>query len=161
MNTRSARRNTRKYLLVILLALTPATRAADRERVKEVAQGLMCICGCNQVLASCNHLGCTSSQPMLAEVGRYLDQGMSDDQVIAAFVEKYGMKALSAPPTTGAFNLSAWLMPFVALLVGATAIIFFLRKLKSATVPVAPAGPDDSKYRQRIEEELEKYNPED
>ena len=121
----------------------------------------MCICGCNQVLSHCNHLGCPNSQPMLREVGRYLDEGMTADQIHAAFVEKYGTKVLSAPPTTGVFNISAWLMPFAALIIGSFAVVYFLRSWKTAAVPAGDVPAADPKYQQKIEEELRKFTPED
>jgi len=151
----------RKYLLILFLLLGPAAQAADRARIKEIGQGLMCICGCNQLLAGCNHLGCPSSVPMEKELAAFIDQGMTRDQVLAAFVAKYGTRVLSAPPTRGAFNISAWIMPFVALFVGALAVIYILRTWKSRTVLATPEPVDDDKYRQQLEEELKKFTPED
>src|SRR5262245_47435666 len=151
----------KRYFLIAFLFLSPAAHAADRARVKEIGQNLMCICGCNQLLSGCNHLNCPSSVPMEKELAGYIDQGMNKDQILAAFVAKYGERVLSAPPTKGAFNISAWMMPFAALLAGAAAVVYFLKRWKASTVP-APAGSvDDSAYRDRLEEELKKYNPED
>jgi cytochrome c-type biogenesis protein CcmH len=98
---------------------------------------------------------------MLAEVGRYLDQGMNAEEIHAAFVEKYGVKVLSAPPTTGAFNMSAWLMPFAALIVGSFVVVYFLKSWKAAAVPAGDVPAADPKYQQKIEEELRKFTPED
>jgi cytochrome c-type biogenesis protein CcmH len=150
----------RKYLLILFLALAPAANAADRARVKELGQNLMCICGCNQLLSGCNHLGCPRSVPMEKELAAFIDQGMTKDQILEAFVAKYGPSVLSAPPTKGAFNISAWIMPFVALLAGGLAVIFLLRNWKSHTAPAMPDPVDDVQYRQ-LEEELKKFTPED
>jgi len=151
----------KKYFLIAFLLFSASAQAADRARVKEIGQNLMCICGCNQLLAACNHLGCPSSVPMEKELAGYIDQGMSKDQILAAFVAKYGERVLSAPPTKGAFNVSAWAMPFAALLAGGLAVIFLLTRWKSSTAPVPVASVDDSAYRDRLEEELKKYSPED
>ena len=151
----------RKYLVFILLLIAPATQAADRARVKEIGQNLMCICGCNQLLSGCNHLGCPSSVPMEKELAAFIDQGMTKDQILTAFVARYGSRVLSAPPTKGAFNVSAWIMPFAALLAGGLAVIYFLRTWKSRTVFATPGPVDDAKYRQQLEEELKKFTPED
>jgi cytochrome c-type biogenesis protein CcmH len=160
LNIASVKQSIRKYLFFALLALTPATYAADRARIQEVGEGLMCICGCNQILSACNHLGCPNSQPMLREVGRYLDEGMTAEQIHAAFVEKYGVKVLSAPPVSGAFNISAWLMPFAVLIAGSFLVVYFLRSWKAAAAP-ADEAPADPRYQQKIEDELRKFTPED
>lgn len=120
----------------------------------------MCICGCNQLLGGCNHLGCPSSQPMLRELAGLVDQGKSDDAIITHFVDKYGLAVLSAPPASG-FNLTAWLMPFAALAVGAMAVITFVRRFRTRWATAPAAGADLAKYQRKVEEELEKYTPED
>lgn len=121
----------------------------------------MCICSCNQVLYTCNHINCPTSGGMRAELDQQIDSGKSDDQVLAYFVEKYGMAVLSAPPTSG-FNLTAWLMPFVAFAVGMMMVIYFARRFRARwTAPVPAAGVDSAKYQQRVEDELKKYIPED
>jgi cytochrome c-type biogenesis protein CcmH len=150
-----------KIALLILLATTPLALAADRERVKEVAGQLMCICGCNQVLGVCNHINCPTSGGMMAEVEKELDSGKSDKAVLDHFAGKFGLSVLSAPPGSG-FNLTAWLMPFAALFAGAIAAVYFLRRFRSRWVETAPnTTVNTAKYQRQIEEELEKYTPED
>jgi cytochrome c-type biogenesis protein CcmH/NrfF len=77
-------------------------------------------------------------------------------------VEKYGVTVLSAPPASG-FNLTAWIMPFAALAVGALMVVYFVRRFRSSTaaVPASTSTADLTKYQNRVEEELGKYNPED
>ena len=71
------------------------------------------------------------------------------------------LQLISWDPTKGAFNVSAWIMPFAALLAGGLAVIYFLRTWKSRTVFATPGPVDDAKYRQQLEEELKKFTPED
>jgi len=121
----------------------------------------MCICGCNQVLGVCNHINCPTSGGMMAEVEKELDSGKSDKAVLDHFVGKFGLSVLSAPPASG-FNLTAWLMPFAALLAGAIAAVYFLRRFRARWVETAPKTVvDTAKYQRQIEEELQKYTPED
>jgi cytochrome c-type biogenesis protein CcmH/NrfF len=156
------KRKFRNLLLVSLLAVTPLALAADRnERIRELSPKFMCICGgCNQVLMNCNHLGCPSREAMLRELGRQIDRQKEDDSIIGFFMEKYGTAVLSAPPASG-FNLTAWVMPFLALAIGAIAAIILLRRFRArwatAPAPVADVG----KYQQQLEEELKKFSPED
>ncbi len=153
----------RKLVVVFVLATAPLALAADRQRVREVADNFICICGtCNQVLHSCNHLGCPNGPAMMAEVAAQLDQGLSEKTIVQNFAEKYGLTVLSSPPTTG-FNLTAWIMPFVALFAGAMAAVYFVRRFRSRWPDAAPsdAGVDTARYQNRVEEELQKYTPED
>lgn len=150
-----------RLIFLLLLATTPLSLAADRERVKELGQRFICICSCNQLLTGCNHINCPSSGPMLAELADQVDQGKSDASIVSYFVQKYGMTVLSAPPASG-FNLTAWLMPFVALAVGAILVVYFARRFRARWVAAAPvADMDTAKYQRQVEEELKKYIPED
>ena len=155
------KRRYRKLVLLFLLATTPVSLAADRQRVQQVGHGLMCICGCNQILAICNHVNCPTSGGMIKELEREIDSGKNEESILAHFVEKYGTRVLSAPPVSG-FNLAAWLMPFVALVLGAAAAVYFVRRFRASWVETpATSSVDASKYQRQIEEELEKYTPED
>jgi cytochrome c-type biogenesis protein CcmH/NrfF len=135
--------------------------AADSDRAKALGSKLMCICGCQQVLTECNHIHCPSSVPMRSEVTEKLTAGMADDQVLKSFVEKYGTAVLAAPAFSGLFNKTAWLTPFMALLAGFAGLLFYLRRVKSTTAPPAPPSIETSRYDQKIEDELNKFTPED
>ncbi len=78
---------------------------------------LICVCGCNQILLECNHVGCTYSDGMRNELAAAIRRGDSNDLVLQAFVQKYGSIVLAAPTTTG-FNLAAWITPYVLLVAG-------------------------------------------
>jgi cytochrome c-type biogenesis protein CcmH len=150
-----------KAFLAGLLLLVPALSTADTDRAKAVGSKLMCICGCQQVLTECNHIHCPSSVPMRAEVNEKLAAGMTDDQLLKSFVEKYGTAVLAAPAFSGIFNKTAWLTPFAALAIGLAGLIFYLRRIKSTTAPPAPVPIEPSRYDQKIEDELNKFTPED
>jgi len=150
-----------KIFLAGLLLVVPALASADTDRAKAVGAKLMCICGCQQVLTECNHIHCPSSVPMRAEVNEKLAAGMTDDQLLKSFVEKYGTAVLAAPAFSGIFNKTAWLTPFAALFIGLAALVFYLRRLKSTTAPPAPATTVPSRYDQKIEDELNRFTPED
>ena len=153
-----------KTVLLLLVATTPLALAADRQRVKELGQKFICVCGtCNQMLTACNHFGCPSSGPMMAEIAAELDEGKSDGSIVAHFAEKYGLTVLSAPPASG-FNLTAWIIPFLALGLGAAVAVYFLRQFRAkwaAASAAAPADIDVAQYQQKVEEELKKFTPED
>jgi cytochrome c-type biogenesis protein CcmH len=151
----------RKIVLLFVLAAAPLALAADRnDRIRSLSPNFMCVCGCHQLLSACNHFHCPSSGPMLSDLGKQIDQGKSDEQIVTYFVDKYGATVLAAPPATG-FNLAAWIMPFAALAIGALAAIFLLRRFRDRWATPAPATPDLAKYQDKVEEELKKFTPED
>ena len=153
----------RKIFLAALLLTASLSHAADRERVNEISQKLMCTCGgCNTTLGFCPHnVTCPNAVPMKAEIARMLDDGKDETVILAAFIDKFGPSVLSAPTTSG-FNLTAWVMPFLALAIGVMAVIFLGRRFRSRWPKEAlAAAADASQYQQRVEEELKKYSPED
>jgi cytochrome c-type biogenesis protein CcmH/NrfF len=149
------------WIAVAVLLLIPLMGHADTQREKFVGSHLMCICGCQQVLTECNHIHCPSSVPMREELKEKLAAGMTDDQVYAAFVSKFGTKVLAAPPFKGAFNIVAWLLSMVTLIAGGAALVVYLRRLKSAPPKTAAAPVDVSKFDKEIEDELNNFTPED
>ncbi len=92
--------------------LVSAASAQETARAKALGQKLMCVCGCNQILTACNHVGCTYSHTQLKELDQAVARNESDDLTLQAFVQEYGPTVLSEPPTKG-FDLAAWVVPIV------------------------------------------------
>jgi len=145
-------------LLALLLTATVLFGAGDDPvRVERLGHQLMCACGCNQILLECNHVGCAYSTSMrselVAEVGRDNDQS-----VLHWFVEKYGPTVLAAPPTTG-FNRLAWIMPYLALIMGIGAIIWIVnvwraRAPAAASVPIPSQQSSElDRFREQVRKE--------
>lgn len=144
-----------------MLGATSLSWAADKgERIRSLSANFICVCSCHQLLNACNHFNCPSSGPMFAELGKLVDQGQSDEQIVAHFAEKYGAAVLAAPPISG-FNLAAWVMPFAALAIGAMLAIYFLRQFRSRWAGAPPTNSDLVKYQDQVEEELKRFTPED
>jgi len=98
-------------------------------RFSSLGHRLMCVCGCNQILLECNHVGCTYSDRMRGELVASLDRGENDELALQDFVQKYGPTVLAAPTATG-FNRVAWVMPFLALVLGLATTIFIVTAWK-------------------------------
>jgi cytochrome c-type biogenesis protein CcmH len=140
-------------LLLFLLAL-PLTGAGP-DRFNSLGHRMMCSCGCGQVLLECNHVGCPRSDGMRNELVAGIQRGDSDDLVLQGFVQKYGATILAAPTTTG-FNRVAWVMPFLALAVGLSLAIFFIRRWGKMRAAASPsATPIDRSYREQARRETE------
>ncbi len=155
----------------IACAMLPLHLVAQKtERAKVVGAKLMCMFGCGQVLTQCNHINCPSSAPMLKELDQHVAKGEADDLIVQDFVQEYGEKVLSAPPTTG-FNSIAWYIPGVAFVLGLGIVVTIIRmwrqrdihRLASASsAPIAADTPASElrnvqleRARQRADRETE------
>ncbi|MGA8272335.1 MAG: cytochrome c-type biogenesis protein CcmH [Candidatus Sulfotelmatobacter sp.] len=120
-------------IFLLLGASDPATR------FNEIGHQMMCICGCNQILLECNHVGCPDSDGMRNELMASLTRGDSDSLVEQGFVQKYGPTVLAAPTTRG-FDRAAYIIPFVALILGFGLIVMVVRAWKSRPAPAFAGG---------------------
>jgi cytochrome c-type biogenesis protein CcmH/NrfF len=147
-----------QLLLIGVLAI--AFLGADTDaRFNKLGHQLMCMCGCNQILLECNHVGCTYSDRMRNELTAGLERGDSDSLVLQSFVQKYGNTVLSAPTSTG-FNRVAWIVPRAAfVLVLAGGIWFVLRWRSRAVAPSVAtpslAAPELDELRKKARQETE------
>src|SRR5258708_6280356 len=120
--------------------------AQKTDRAKALGAKLMCMCGCGQILTQCNHINCPSSGPMLKELDAHVSKGEADDLIVQDFIQEYGEKVLSAPPTHG-FNSIAWYIPGVAFAIGLGIVITLIRLWRQrdvarlATASRAPPVP--------------------
>ncbi|MGC1371329.1 MAG: cytochrome c-type biogenesis protein CcmH [Candidatus Sulfotelmatobacter sp.] len=108
-------------------------------RFKEIGHQMMCICGCNQILLECNHVGCPASDGMRAELMAAVDRGDSDSLVEQSFVQKYGPTVLAAPTDKG-FDRAAYIIPFLALIFGFGLIGIVIRSWKNRPSPAIADG---------------------
>ena len=132
----------RRSLLALALALAvfAFTGAGEDARFNKVGHQLMCMCGCNQVLLECNHVGCAYSTNMRNQLTTALERGESDGLTLQSFVQSFGPTVLVAPTTTG-FNLVAWIVPFAALFTGfgLTIVLVNIWKSRPAAAPARTA----------------------
>ena len=118
----------------------PATAADNDAVVKAAEQRLQCTCGCTLDIFTCRttDFTCTYSPALHKEVLALRADGKSADEIVAAFVAKYGEKALMAPKPQG-FNLAGYLVPGILILLTAIAMFFLLRR-RAGRVALAEAG---------------------
>jgi cytochrome c-type biogenesis protein CcmH len=132
----------------------------DAARFNQLGHRLMCVCSCNQILLECNHVGCPYSDRMRGELMAALDRGDSDDLSLQAFVQKYGPTVMAAPTTTG-FNRVAWVMPYLALVLGITTVVLVvrawrLRPLAASAGGVPPVSGDQlERFRNQARKDTE------
>ena len=125
---------------VMPLLITPLEAQQLSDRAKQIGGKFMCMCGCNQVLTECNHVGCSVSASMLKELNQSLARGDSEDAITQMFVQEFGTKVYAEPPKSG-FSLVAWALPSIYLVVGTGVVIFVISRWRKRPVrQVAPAG---------------------
>jgi cytochrome c-type biogenesis protein CcmH len=108
-----------------------------------VERRLRCTCGCNLDIYTCRttDFTCTYSPALHREIVGLVQQGKTADEVVAAFVAKYGETALMAPPKRG-FNWAAYLLPGVVITtVGIVLAAVLIRRSRTAPAPAVAPGP--------------------
>jgi cytochrome c-type biogenesis protein CcmH len=115
------------------------TEIADYdERIKAIEHRLACSCGCTLDIFTCRttDFTCTYSPELHREVVEMDRAGKTAQEILDAFVAKYGEKALMAPKPEG-FNLWGYLLPGSAILVAGGALVALISRRR---VAVAEAG---------------------
>ncbi|MBS1842442.1 MAG: cytochrome c-type biogenesis protein CcmH [Acidobacteria bacterium] len=131
---------------VLIVAIAPAIVVqvqAEIDHAHELGKQLKCTCGgCEQSAGTCYHVGgqfsgpCGVAKMMIGEIQKHLDEGMTDDKVIAAMIKEYGPGAYMEPPKQG-FGLVAWLMPGIYLIAGAGLVLFVISRWRKRGVAAA------------------------
>jgi cytochrome c-type biogenesis protein CcmH/NrfF len=139
--------------LVAVLAMGAADNSA---RFSDIGHKLMCTCGCGQVLLECNHDGCPALARESDELRTAINRGDSDNSILIAFQNEYGPTVLAAPMLTK-FNMIAWIVPPVLLLLGILGTVMLVRRWRQrvAAVPVAERGPAFQAMREKIRRETQ------
>jgi cytochrome c-type biogenesis protein CcmH/NrfF len=136
--------------------------ADTNQRFDKLGHRMMCQCGCNQVLLECNHVGCTVSDKMRSELQVALTKSGgsdSDDLVLQGFVQKYGPVVLAAPTASG-FDRVAWIVPYVALVLGLGLVSVIIKKWKARQQPASVTASSMTteqldEFRRRARQETE------
>ena len=145
-------------LLVGVLLLLGA--GDDSARIDRIGHQLMCICGCNQVLLECNHVGCSYSTRMRDELTAAVTRGDSDNNVLQWFIQTYGTTVLTVPSDHG-FSRVAWIMPYLALVLGIGLVVFIVAVWKKrplavhANVPTGVRGMELDRFRDQARRETQ------
>jgi cytochrome c-type biogenesis protein CcmH len=161
LETKNPKLFRRMVQVALVAALAMLFVGADTDaQFNKLGHQLMCVCGCNQVLLECNHVGCTYSDRMRNELSAGLDRGDSGSLVLQSFVQKYGNTVLAAPTSSG-FNVVAWITPFAVFVLATGMAIWIVRAWKARTLaqPVAhpnlaPEALDELRHKARQETEF-------
>jgi cytochrome c-type biogenesis protein CcmH len=154
-------------LTVAALLLLPAASLASsavvvnpqqpKTTLPDVEDEVMCpICG-----TALNLSFAPQADRERAFIRREIAAGKTKDEIKDDLVAQYGTEVLAEPPKSG-FDLTAWIVPGLAILVAAAAIALGLRRWRRAgRAREAAAAPDqalDPSERERLDSDLARYD---
>lgn len=124
----------------------------------EIKANLMCLCDCSMTVDACEGaMACESAAGLATEINSEIEEGRTKDEILQVFVSKYGETILAAPTKSG-FNLTAWILPFAALLaagVGVVALLFgWVAASPARSTPNSPVE-NDATYDRALNRYLE------
>jgi cytochrome c-type biogenesis protein CcmH len=146
---------------------TPTTDRDSDPAIQTLEKRLRCTCGCGLDVYTCRttDFSCTTSPEMHRQVLGLLDRGLTEEQVVQAFVDEHGQAVLMAPPKKG-FNLAAYFVPGIAIVVASAVLFVVLRRWTRATAAApttavaggtsAPQGSADELAR--LQRELDEFS---
>lgn len=154
-----------KSLLLILglMLYSPIFSFSQSEvNIDDIEKSLACQCECAMTVEACQGaMPCSSAEAISEEIKLLVAQGNDKDTTLKVLVAKYGEKILSAPTKKG-FNLTAWIIPFLALLWGAYLVQLVVRRWVQAKQGADSAeekakGELDARYKSTLEKELKEF----
>ena len=153
----------RPLLAALVLALAvgaPAVASEEHPTLPELERELICPT-CHESLAA-------SSSPiadrMRAFIRARIAAGDTKSEIKQKLVDQFGEAVLAAPPKSG-FNLLAWLLPLVGIVVAAGVVgvlAWRWSRTRKTTAPLDPAANGrshlDPELERRVDEELARYD---
>ncbi|MGJ8621096.1 MAG: cytochrome c-type biogenesis protein [Methylophilaceae bacterium] len=121
----------RNICIAILLVLSSTAYSADsgkdpeiEARLKHLSNELRCLVCQNTTLADSD---APLAQDLRNEVRKLMEQGKTDDEVVAYLVARYGDFVTFRPPVNASTAL-LWFGPFAMLIIGLITLVVVLKK---------------------------------
>jgi cytochrome c-type biogenesis protein CcmH len=136
---------------------SPTDARENDSEIQAIEHRLACNCGCTLDVFTCRttDFSCTYSPALHREVLALRESGKTAQQILNAFVAKYGEKALMAPKPSGLINLTGYLLPGTVIAAAGAGLFWFIGRRKAA-VSAAAAGPAATTSAQASPQELER-----
>ncbi len=133
------------------------TDSRDDAEIQSIEQRLSCRCGCTLDVFTCRttDFTCTYSPELHREVLALREEGKTAQEILDAFVTRYGEKALMAPKPEG-FNLAGYLLPGVLIAGAGAGLVLFIGRRKGAISIPGAASPAAAPEAQASPEELDR-----
>lgn len=148
-------------MAIFLAFVVTAPAWAQKATQFEIEESLTCQCGCGLTVHACNHLNCGSGEPIKKEIAERLARGEDKPTILAAFQQRFGEKILSSPSGSG-FNLLAWTVPGVSVLLAAGLLLVVIRRRVGETAPALENAPKPSAHseaeRSKLKNALDQFD---
>jgi cytochrome c-type biogenesis protein CcmH len=120
----------------------PSDPRENDAEIQAIEQRLACNCGCTLDVFTCRttDFSCTYSPALHREVLALRDEGKTAQEILDAFVAKYGEKALMAPKPRGVLNLTGYLLPGALIAAAGAGLLLFIGKRKTAVARATQGG---------------------
>jgi cytochrome c-type biogenesis protein CcmH len=141
-------------------AILPAAVEKEARQIERVLIAPCCW------LAPVSEHASPASDEVKQQIREWLGRGMTREQVLDAFVERYGARILAEPPNKGAGRY-LYVAPWLVFGLSAIGLVVLVKKLtasRAAAAPTAepaparaepaPADPERRAYEQRLDDEL-------
>jgi cytochrome c-type biogenesis protein CcmH len=144
-------------IIVIILLWTAGMFAAEDKNIsakaREIEDQLIAPCCWTQPVSE--HYSEVSDK-IRKEVLQMVAAGKSRDEILDIFVSQYGERILASPRAQG-FNTLVYVLPWLALVLGAWLLILLLKKWRSSSIAAtepAPLAALDSRYASIVDKEM-------
>ena len=99
-----------------------------QDRVTSLSRTVKCPVCAGESVAESN---APASQEIRRQIAEQIQKGQTDDEIRQYYVARYGEAILLTPPSTGISAL-VWILPVVALAMGAAVLVIVFRRWSSA-----------------------------
>lgn len=125
--------------------MAPLTAADTDAGIQAIEKQLRCSCGCGLDIYTCRttDFTCTYSPALHQDVLALAAGGKTAEEILDHFVGRFGVEVLMAPPKRG-FNLAAYFVPSIAVLVAGALLFRALRRWTRIAAVTAAAAPPPS-----------------
>ena len=127
---------------------------------RELANEVMCTCGCRLPAGTCGMTNCEGKASQLAKIKTLVDEGKDRDAVLASFVQEFGGQHILARPLDEGYHKLLWLLPYTLAGLSALGLAFIARKWAAGRSDTATVGASaavagvDPSLRQQLDDEL-------
>ena len=135
-------------VIALAVVLWPGGSQSDAARAHDLETELKC--------PECQGLSVADSQAptsraIRADIKRRIAKGQSDEVIRQAYIDNYGESILLSPQDSGV-SLLVWILPIVVVALGATGIVFALRRNRGEPHLRATEADEKLVERERDEE---------
>jgi cytochrome c-type biogenesis protein CcmF len=153
-------------LLLLSLLLAPASVFAqatgtlvERSQLeRELANEVMCTCGCRLPAGTCGMMNCEGKAAQLGKVHTLVSEGKSRDEVLATFVRDAGGQHILARPIDEGYHRLLWILPYTLAGLAALGLAVIARRWSKGGgdhgVPAVAAAGADARLQQQLDDEL-------